>query len=124
MRAKIGRGPTAVSKKVPFNFISICETWKRTAMIADRLDVLHRRCLRTILDTSWCDHATNEQVTRRAGMERLQDIVTTKTRTWLATLSDGKDKDPPIQQCTGCQKTAEERGGGRRRHGEAPTKKT
>ena len=45
-------------------------------------------------------------------MERLQDIVTTKTRKWLATLSDGKDKDPPIQQCTGCHKTAEERGGG------------
>ena len=57
--------------------IYACETWKRTAMVADRLDVFHRRCLRTILDTSWCDHATNEQVTRRAGMERLQDHLTT-----------------------------------------------
>ena len=51
-----------------------CETWKRTAMMAHRLDVFHRRCLRAILGISWRDHVTNEEVTRRAGMERLQDI--------------------------------------------------
>ena len=28
----------------------------------------------------WHDHATNEEVMRRAGMERLQDIVTTSRR--------------------------------------------
>ena len=56
------------------------ETWKRTAMIAHRLDVFHRRCLRTILGISWRDHVTNEEVLRRAGTERLQDIVTTRRR--------------------------------------------
>ena len=74
-----------------------CETWTGTVMIAHRLDVFHRRCLRTILGISW---------------------------KWLATSSDCREKDPPIQQCTGCQKTTEERGGGQRRHGEAPSKQT
>ena len=43
--------------------------------------------------------------------------------TWLATSSDCREKDPPIQQCTGCQKTAEERGRPNKT-GEAPSKKT
>ena len=55
-----------------------CETWKRTAMIAHMLDVFHRRCLRAILGIRWRDHVTNEEVMRRAEMERLQDIVTTR----------------------------------------------
>ena len=56
-------------------------------------------------------------------MERLQCIVTTRKK-WLATSSDYIEKDLPIQQCTGGQKTAEERGGGRRRHGEALSRNT
>ena len=43
---------------------------------------------------------------------------------WLATYSDCREKDQPIRQCTGCQKTADERGGGRRRHCEVHSKKT
>ena len=58
----------------------VCETWKRTAMIAYRLDVFHRRCLRAILGITWREHVTNEEVMRRAGMERLQYIVTTRRR--------------------------------------------
>ena len=60
--------------------IYACEIWERTAMIAHRLDIFHRRCLRAILGISWRDHVTNEDVMRRAGMERLQDIVTTRRR--------------------------------------------
>ena len=81
--------------------IYACETWKRTAMITHRLDVFHRRCLRAILDITWREHVTNEEFTRRAGMERLQDIVT-RRRKWLATFSDCREKDLPIQLCTGC----------------------
>ena len=55
--------------------IYACETWKKTAMITHRLDVFHRRCLRAILGISWRDHVTNEDVMRRTGTERLQDIV-------------------------------------------------
>ena len=47
---------------------------KRTVMITQRIDVFHRRCLRTILCIS------NEEVMRRACMERLQDIVTMRRR--------------------------------------------
>ena len=36
---------------------------------------------------------------------------------WLATSSDFIEKDPHIEQCTVCQKTAEETEGGRTRHG-------
>ena len=60
--------------------IYACKTWKRTAMIVHRLDVFHRRCLRAILGISWSDHVTNEEVMRRADMERLQDIDTTRRR--------------------------------------------
>ena len=73
--------------------IYACEMWKRTAMIAHRLDVFNRRCLRAIICISWRDHVTNQEVTRRAGMERLQYIVTTKRRKWLATFSDCREKD-------------------------------
>ena len=34
------------------------------------------------------------------------------------------EKDPHIEQWTECNKSAKERGGGRRRYGEAPSKKT
>ena len=42
--------------------IYACETWKKTAMIAHRLDVFRRRCLRAILGISWRDHVTNEEI--------------------------------------------------------------
>ena len=64
---------------IPTTFYA-CETWKRTAMIAHRLDVFHRRCLCAILGIPWGDHVTNEEMMRRVGMERLQDIVTTRRR--------------------------------------------
>jgi hypothetical protein len=56
------------------------ETWKTTVEIANKLNVFHRRCLRTILGISWRDHVTNEEVLKRAGMENLQDIV--RKRRW------------------------------------------
>ena len=42
--------------------------------------------------------AINEEVTGRAGMERLKGITTTK-RKWLATSYDCREKDSAIQQC-------------------------
>ena len=59
-------------------------------------------------------------------MERLQYSVTTRRRNilCLAIPSDYREKGLLIQQCAVFQKTVEERGGGRRRHGEAPSKKT
>ncbi|CAJ1074855.1 hypothetical protein DPX16_7487 [Xyrichtys novacula] len=42
-----------------------CETWTKTASITNKLDVLHRRCLRSILKISWRDNITDEEVMRR-----------------------------------------------------------
>ena len=55
-----------------------CETCKRTAMVAHRLDTI--AAAYTILRISWRDRVTNEEVMRRANTERLQDIVTTRRR--------------------------------------------
>ena len=52
-----------------------CERWMKTASITNKLDVFHRRCLRSILRISWRDHITNEEVMRRAGVAVLSDIV-------------------------------------------------
>ena len=60
--------------------IYACETWKRTAMFTHSLDIFHRCGLRTIIGISWHSHVTNEEVMRRAGTERLQDIVGTRRR--------------------------------------------
>ena len=56
------------------------ETWKKTSKISNKLDVFHRRCLRTILGVSWRDHVTNEDLMKMAGMEDLHDTVTRRRR--------------------------------------------
>jgi len=53
-----------------------CETWKRTASIAHKIDVFHQRCLRRILRISYRDHVTNEEVLRRAKSNPLSSTVT------------------------------------------------
>ena len=88
--------------------IFACETWKRTAMVVHRLDDLHRRCIRAILSISWRDHVINEEVMRRAGMGVSKALLQQGEGKWLATFSDGSQKDQPIQLGTGCQNTAEE----------------
>ena len=60
--------------------IYACETWKRTAMIAHRLDVFHRRCLPYNPRRLMARSCHNEEVMRKVGMERLQDIVATRRR--------------------------------------------
>ena len=81
-----------------------------------QLDVFHRRCLRAILGISWRDHVTNEEVTRRTGTERLQDIVKKKE------IENCWPRPPTAARKTRTYSNAI--GGGRRRHGVAPSKKT
>ena len=90
--------------------IYVCETWNGTAMIVHMLDDFHRRCLRVILSISWSDHVTNEEMMRRAGVKRLEDSVTRRRHMPDHVLSC-REKDPHTQLCTGCPKTAVERGG-------------
>ena len=89
--------------------ICACETWENTAMIGHRLDILHRRCLHTILGISWRDYATNEEVMRkRLVWNDSKTLLQQGEGKWLATSSDCRKKDPPmyVKQYTGCQKTA------------------
>jgi len=53
-----------------------CETWKMTARIAQKLNVFHQRCLRKILQVTYKDHITNEEILRRTCSRKLADIVT------------------------------------------------
>ena len=55
------------------------------------------------------DHDTNEEAMRMAGMERLQYIVTKRRRKIADHVLGLQRERPPHTQCTGCQKTAEER---------------
>jgi hypothetical protein len=57
-----------------------CETWKRTKKISHRLNVFHRRCLRTILGISWREHISNEEVLGMAGSEDLEITVERRRR--------------------------------------------
>ena len=122
VRARIGKAASIFQRFRPIwsstTINYACETWKRTAMIAHRLDVFHRRCLRAILGMSWRGRVTNEEATRRAGMERLQDIVTTRRRKMaghILRLQRGRPSQTAMYWVTE---------DGRRRHGEAPSKKT
>ena len=99
------------------------KTWKRTVMIAHMLDVFHRRCLRAIIGISWGDHVTNEEVTRRAGMERLQDIVTTRRRTMVGHVLILLSERPAHTAMHWVPEDGR-RKRGRIIHGEAPSKKT
>ena len=58
--------------------IYVSETWKMTTKIAQKLNVFNLKCLRRILDISYRDHITNEEVLRLSACRRLQDIVTEK----------------------------------------------
>ena len=97
-----------------------CETWMRTAMIAHRLDVFHRRSLRAILGISWRVHVTNEEVTRRADMERLQDIVTTRRMKMDGCVLRLLRKRPAHTAMYWVPEDGRRKRGGRRKHGEAP----
>ena len=63
--------------------IYACETWKRTKKISQRLNVFHRRCLRTILGISWRDHISNKEVMKMTGSEDLEITVETRRRNMI-----------------------------------------
>ena len=103
--------------------IYACETWKRTVMIAHRLDVFHHHCLRAILGISWRDHVTNEEVMRRAGLERLQDIVTTRRRKMAGHVLRLQRERPAYTAMNWVPEDGRRKRGSRGRHGEVPSKK-
>ena len=101
-----------------------CETWKGMAMIVHRLDGFHRRCLRAILGISWKAHVTNEEVMRRAGTGRLQDIVTTRRRKMAGHVLRLQTERPTHTAMYWVPEYGRRKRGGQRRHGGVHSKKT
>ena len=43
--------------------------------MAKKSNAFQQPCLRRVLDITYCDHITNEEILQRSGMKRLQDVV-------------------------------------------------
>ena len=48
-----------------FTFLYVCESWTLTAEIERRIQALEMRCYRRLLNISYKDHVTNEEVRNR-----------------------------------------------------------
>ena len=51
------------------------ETWRKPKAIARKVDAFQQRCLRRILGITYRDRVKNEEIMRRTGQRRLQDVV-------------------------------------------------
>ena len=60
-----------------------CETWRMTLQDGKRLDTFLHRCLRRILKIYWPMRITNEEIKRRAGIEKISEIVQRLRWAWL-----------------------------------------
>jgi hypothetical protein len=59
------------------------ETWPMTVVNMKRLEAAHHRWQRKILGIVWRDKIRNEEVRRRTGMEKLEDIIKKRRLKWL-----------------------------------------
>ena len=59
------------------------ETWHMTKRDEDKLDSFQHKCLRKILKIYWPMKATNEEVRKRTGSERLSTQIRTRRWTWI-----------------------------------------
>ena len=76
-------------------FLYACESWTLTAEIERRIQALEMRCYRRLLNISYKDHVTNEEVRNRiqnaVGVHLLTMVKKRKLR-WYATSQDGMAK--------------------------------
>ena len=63
------------------------ETWTLYSYQENRLNAFHMRCLRRILDISWKDKVTNNEVLERAGITGLHTILKQRRLRWLGHVS-------------------------------------
>ena len=62
------------------------ETWPMTVANMKKLEAAHHKWQRKILGITWKDKVTNEEVRRRTGMVKLEDILRKKRLRWLGHL--------------------------------------
>ena len=99
-------------------FLYACETWTITADIERRIQALEMRCFRKLLDISYRDHITNEEVKARIGnaIGPYEDLLTTMKRRKLkwyghVTRSSGlaKSEDYPTGNSSGGRRRGRQR---------------
>ena len=61
----IGSKEKLMRSVVIFIFLYACESWISTADVEKRTQVFEMRCYRRLLDISYKDHFTNEEVRRK-----------------------------------------------------------
>ena len=59
------------------------ETWTTYAFQENRLNTFHLRCLRRILNITWQDKITNQEVLRRVGMSSIHYQLSVRRLRWL-----------------------------------------
>ena len=57
-------------------FLYACESWTLTAEIERRIQALEMRCYRRLLNISYKDHVTNEEVRNRIQSAQSDDLLT------------------------------------------------
>jgi len=53
-----------------------CETWRITSAISTRLNAFHQQCLRRVLNITYLDLITNQEVLHQSNSRGMQEIVT------------------------------------------------
>ena len=67
---QIFKGTRKLWTLILFTFLYACESWTLTAEIERRIQALEMRCYRRLLNISYKDHATNEEV-----CNRIQNVI-------------------------------------------------
>ena len=74
-----------------------CETWTYYRRHIKKLDQFHLRCLRRILDISWEDHVTNQEVLRRSGLPGIETLIMHSQLRWTGHVMRMEDSRLPKQ---------------------------
>ena len=85
-------------------FLYACELWTLTAELEKRKQALEMRCYRWLLNMSYKDHVTNEEVCRKIkaaiGYDELLTLVKKRKRGWFGHVSRSSGLAKTILQGT------------------------
>lgn len=70
------------------------ETWRMTKADDERLDTFLHTCLRRILKVHWPMRVSNDEMRRRAGIEKISTQVRRRRWEWLCSAYDTKPRAP------------------------------
>ena len=101
-------------------FLYACESWTLTAELEKRMQAFEMRCYRRLLNISYKNHVTNEEVCRKiqaaiGEYDKLLTLVKKRKLRWFGHVSRSSGIAKTILQCTvkGRRKEADRRRGGK-----------